>query len=115
MTDTIVSLPYKAPVFTRDGGPKTNLSPHSRRLLFNNDILQIDWLALLAQIGNDPNKQFSTFYNRLNKLVNKHAILKRLSKTKSKQFKKPWITMGMKIAIRKKNDLFITNKHDKYI
>ena len=26
--------------------------------LFNNDILQIDWLALLAQASNDPNKQF---------------------------------------------------------
>ena len=76
--------------------------------LFNNDILQIDLLALLAQAGNDPNKQFSTFYIRLNKLVNKHVPLKRLSKTKSKKFKKPWITKGIKIAaIRKKNDFFI--------
>ena len=70
--------------------------------LFNNDILQIDWLVLLAQAANDPNKQFSTFYNRLNKLVNKHAPLKRLAKRKSEQFKKPWITKGIKIVIRKK-------------
>ena len=82
---------------------------------FNKDISQIDWQALLAQASNDPNKQFSTFYNRLNKLVNKHAPLKRLSKRKSKQFKKPWITKGIKIAIRKKNEYFIANKHDKYI
>ena len=85
--------------------------------LFNNDISQIDWQALLAQASNDPNKQFSTFYDRLNKLVNKHAPLKRLSKRKSKQFKKPWITKGIKITIRKKNEYFIANKHDtgKYI
>jgi len=48
-------------------------------------------------------------------MVNKHAPLKRLSKRKSKQFKKPWITMGIEIAIRKKNYFFIANKHDKYI
>ena len=82
--------------------------------LFNNHILQIDWLALLARARNDPSKHFSTFYNRLNKLVNKHAPLKRLTKRKSKQFKKPWITKGLKIAIRKKNEFFIANNHDKY-
>ena len=48
-------------------------------------------------------------------MINKHAPLKRLSKRKSKQFKKPWITKGIKIAIRKKNEHFIANKHDKYI
>ena len=53
---------------------------------YYNHILQIDGLALLAQVGNeDPNNQFSAFYNRLNKLANKQ-------KRESKQLKKPWIT-----------------------
>ena len=56
--------------------------------LYYNDILQINGLALLAQVGNeDPNNQFPTFYNRLNKLVNKQ-------KRESKQLKKARITKG---------------------
>lgn len=61
---------------------------YAKMRLYYNDILQINALALLAQVGNeDPNNQFSTFYNRLNKLVNKQ-------KRESKQLKKPRITKG---------------------
>ena len=59
---------------------------YAKMRLYYNDILQIDGVALHAQVGNeDPNNQLSTFYNKLNKLVNKH-------KRESKQMKKPWIT-----------------------
>ena len=48
-------------------------------------------------------KLFSSFYNKLNKYVNKHAPMKLISKRKVKQFSKPWITKGLWVSIRKKN------------
>ena len=41
---------------------------------------------------------FSTFYNKLNRIVNKHAPLKTISKRKAKQLNKPWITKGLRIS-----------------
>jgi hypothetical protein len=46
------------------------------------------------------------FYNKLNKLTNKHAPLKLISKRKIKQSAKPWITKGIKKSIKIKNKLF---------
>ena len=37
-------------------------------------------------------KSFDYFYNKLNKLVNKHAPLKSLSRQQAEQFSKPWIS-----------------------
>ena len=37
-----------------------------------------------------------------------------VSKRKAKQFTKPWITKGIKTAVRKKNQLFKSNKLEKY-
>ena len=51
-------------------------------------------------------KRFSSFYNKLNKLVKKHAPLKTVSKCKAKQLSKPWITRGLCKSIKIKNDLF---------
>ena len=82
--------------------------------LFNNDLQQINWPLLIDQNKNDPNKLFSTFYNKLNSLVNKHAPIKILSKRKIKQFSKPWITKGIRKAIKIKNDLYHSNDGDRY-
>ena len=50
----------------------------------------------------DADIAFSTFYNTLNSLVNKQALLKVVSKRKLKQFSKPWITSGIKKLIKEK-------------
>ena len=60
------------------------------------------------------NKFFSSFYNGLNKLTNKHAPLKNISKRKAKQLNKPWITKGLKKIIKIKNHLFYLGDFDKY-
>ena len=49
---------------------------------------------------------FCSFYNKFNKIVNKHAPLKALSKRKVKQLCKPWITKGLRVSIRIKNKLY---------
>ena len=71
---------------------------------FISDISQTDWAGLTSNGSVD--KRFSSFYNKLNKLVNKHAPLKIVSKRKAKQLSKPWITRGLRKSIKIKNDLF---------
>ena len=70
---------------------------------FVNDLAQLNWELI---IDNDINKSFSTSYNKLNRMVNKHAPLKRMSIRKAKQLSKPWILKGLRIPIRKKNEFF---------
>ena len=46
-------------------------------------------------------------YNELNKLLNKHAPFKSISKRKKKQLLKPWVTKGIRKSIKiKKNYLY---------
>ena len=71
---------------------------------FISDISQTDWTGLISNGSID--KRFSSFYNRLNKIVNRHAPLKIVSKRKAKQLSKPWITRGLRRSIKIKNHLF---------
>ena len=57
-------------------------------------------------MANGSDKCFSSFYNKLNKLINKHAPFKILSKRKAKEFSKLWITKGLLKSIKIKNRLF---------
>ena len=43
---------------------------------------------------------FSSFYNKFNKLVNRHAPLRTVSKRKAKQLSKPWISRGLRKSIK---------------
>ena len=72
---------------------------------FISDISQTDWAGLTSNSSVD--KRSSSFYNnKLNKLVNKDAPLKIVSKGNAKQLSKPWITRGLRKSIKIKNDLF---------
>ena len=71
---------------------------------FINDVSETDWDNSMANGSVD--KCFPSFYNKLNKLINKHAPFKILSKRKAKQFSKPWITKGLRKSIKIKNRLF---------
>ena len=83
--------------------------------LFNNELSEIDWESILMNSSSDnPNKAFSTFFNKLNKTLNKHAPLKTISKRKLKQSIKPWITKGIRRSIKIKNKLFHSNNNTKY-
>ena len=76
------------------------------------DLSNVDWNALFE--SSDVNNVFSSFYNKFNKLVNKHASMKTISKCKAKQFFRPWITKGLRISIRVKNKLFASGDMIKY-
>ena len=72
------------------------------------------WDRMIANGANCSDKLFSTFYNKYNKIVNKHAPFKRLSNRKAKQLSKPWITTGIKASIAVKNKLYASGDDSRY-
>ena len=68
---------------------------------FNNDLELITWPP-----NSDADCAFNVFYNRLNRVVDKQAPFKTVSRRKSEQMAKPWITKGLLSSIRKKNKLY---------
>lgn len=79
---------------------------------FINDVSDTDWDNSMTHGSVD--KCFPSFYNKFNKLINKHAPLKILSRRKAKQFSKPWITKGLRKSIKIKNRLFYSGDISKY-
>ena len=70
---------------------------------FVSELQETEWSNLS---GNDANKSFTTFYKKINSLVNKHAPMKTLSKRKGKILSKSWITKGIRTSVPIKNNLF---------
>ena len=54
---------------------------------FISDLIQVDWHEIITRGIDDINKIFSSFYNKLDKIVNKHAPFKTLSKRRKKKEK----------------------------
>lgn len=80
---------------------------------FNRELSEVDWECILVNHATDPDKLFSTFYKKFNKIVNKHAPITKLSKRKAKQLSKPWITTGLIASILVKNKLYVSGDEDK--
>ena len=74
----------------------------------------MNWNALFTNESSDVNNKFSSFYNKFNKLVNKHVPMKTISNRQAKQFSKPWITKGLRKSIRVKNKLYASDDRVKY-
>ena len=74
----------------------------------------VNWNTLSANESSDVNNVFSSFYNKFNKLVNKHAPMETISNRQAKQFSKPWITKGLQKSIRVTNKLYASDDRVKY-
>ena len=72
---------------------------------FLRELSEIDLLGTICN-KTDINKSFSTFHNKLKKLLNKHAPLKPISKRRLRKQQKPWITKGIRRSIKIKNSLY---------
>ena len=70
----------------------------------NSDLATIDWSCIIKTHANNVDQLFSTFYRNFNKIINKHAPIKTLSRRRIKQFSKPWITKGIRTSIIEKTD-----------
>ena len=66
---------------------------------FLNELSQLDLTGAVSGL-NDVNKSFPVFYYKLNKLLNKHAPFKPISKRKKKRLLKPWVTKGIRKSIK---------------
>ena len=82
--------------------------------LFVADLTQVDWDEIIARGTDDINKIFSSFYNKLNKIVNKHALFEIMSKRRKKKLSKPWITKGIRTSIRIKNRYYMSGDQAQY-
>jgi hypothetical protein len=81
---------------------------------FLSEFSEISWNDIIQKNRYDANKLFSTFYNKFNKLLNKHVPYKSVTHRDIKKFSKPWITNGLKKSIKEKNRLLSQGDHDKY-
>ena len=95
---------------------KTKVRDFSRfsRDSFEADLSNVNWNALLNKRTCDADNLFSSFYNKFNKLINKHAPMKTISNRKAKQLSKPWITKGIRISIKVKNKLYVSGDTANY-
>ena len=82
---------------------------HFSQSRLNNDLIQIDWDLLSIVKG-----KIKMVYDKLKKLSNKHASLKKISKRKVKQSAKPWITKAIRRSFKIKNKLLYSGNKDKY-
>ena len=76
--------------------------------LYLQDIKAIDWSTIHIE-SNDLNGIATKTIRTLQLIVNKHAPRKQISKTKQKQFSKPWITNGILKSIKNKQSMYRTH------
>ena len=74
------------------------------------DMFAIDWDKVVAIDKNDPNESFNRFASIINPLVDKYLPIKKLTKKEVKNHFKPWITLGLRKSISRRDKL-----HRKYI
>jgi hypothetical protein len=53
---------------------------------FNKVLAEVDWDRMVANGNDNVNNLFSSFYNNFNKIVNKHAPIKKLSNRKENNY-----------------------------
>ena len=85
----------KIKVVRKKGRKKVRDFSHFSENSFADELSQVDWDSV-SGAQNDPDHSFSILYNKVNKLLNKHAPYKTLSQRRVKQMQKPWITCGLK-------------------
>ena len=82
--------------------------------ILNADLSNVNQIALFSNQSRNTNNTFSSFYNKFNILVNKHAPMKTISSRKAKQFSKPWITKSLWKSIRVKNKSYALDDNIQY-
>ena len=73
---------------------------------FNTDLHNTDWENILEIESNNPNVSFENFFNTLNKLIELHLPMKKLTKKQIRSQHKPWITKGIKRSIKNRDWIY---------
>ena len=76
------------------------------RVSFLLDLLAIDWNEVIS-IGNyNLDESFNTFFNKIDSLVNDYIPLKKLTKNEIKHKFKPWITLGLRNSMKRRDKIY---------
>ena len=69
------------------------------------DLLSLDWDRVIDVDRNDPNESFNRFEATLNPIIDKYVPMKQLSKKEVKNHFKPWITLGIRKSMQRRDKL----------
>ena len=72
---------------------------------FVSDLINIDWPSVLLINKNDPNYSFDSFDETINNIMDKYFPLKKITKKEYKQQFKPWITVGIRNSIKRRDSI----------
>ena len=90
---------------------QNNIKKHTRSYKnldskkFKEELRSIKWATALANVNNDVNESLKKFLNLTNRLIDKYAPMKQVTKKQMKTQSKPWITKGILTSIRKKDKI----------
>ena len=73
---------------------------------FLSDLKKIDWDSLFSDCKQDVDLSYKKFLDKITKLLDIHAPVKKLSHKDKKSLSKPWLTKGILQSIRQKNVLY---------
>ena len=93
------TLPKNVVIYKRD------FSNFNEPLLVQ-DIQETDWNYDNDACNCDVNSMFDEFHSKLSATIDKHASLKQLGRRSIKNLSNPWVTSGIRNAIRVKNKLY---------
>ena len=92
------TLPYNAKIFKRD------YSKLDQQVLVN-EIQSIDWESDFVSSAN-PCNMFKSFYSKISSIIDKHILVKQLSRRELKLKSKPWISNALRKSIQIKNNYY---------
>ena len=69
------------------------------------DFINVDWNSTLEIHAADPIASFEKFKNKVDEIVDFHLPLKKLSKKEMKLDAKPWITIGIRKSMQRRDHL----------
>ena len=69
------------------------------------DFLSLDWKQILQPEKLDANLAFNNFYSAIQPIIDKYIPLEKVKKNDHKRRYKPWISLGIRTSIRKRDKL----------
>ena len=73
---------------------------------FLSDLKKIDWDTVFSDCKQDVDLSYKKFLDKITKLLDIHAPVKKLSHKEKKSLSKPWLTKGILQSIKQKNVLY---------
>ena len=73
---------------------------------FLSDQKKIDWDTVFSDCKQDVQLSYKTFLDKIIKLLDMHAPVKKLSHKEKKSISKPWLNKGILQYIKQKNVLY---------